>query len=426
MVDMNGTLTNAFFGLEEPKRFAGGDFLFVNSFGNVGAVDTGEGLVLFDLGLEMAGEKVFKAVRDFSKDQVRAIVLSHGHFDHAFGFGPFIEEILKNGWEMPHIIAHDNVPKRFQKYETLQEYHQWINRMQFSSIVRGKKGSLVSSATALEPTTLIKDGEPHKFTLGKYHFEVYPEWGETDDALWMFVPERKVIFAGDLCISSFPNVGNPYKVQRYPKHWALAMERMLAMEPEALLPGHGGLHEGKDRIASMLSITAKAMHFVHDEVARRMNQGKWFEQIYREMLAIYPDEFKNSEFLQPIYGDYRFAVHCAYRLYHGWYDSGNPTNLFPASREDIAKEIVELAGTGGVERMVARASQLLAEEKAQLALHVLDLVLDAGCLDATQQEAATKLKIKLLKKRASEESSFITKNIIENGARMLKEESKGG
>ena len=41
------------------------------------------------------------------------------------------------------------------------------------------------------------------------------------------------------------------------------------------------------------------MHFVHDEVVKRLNEGKGFEENYHEMLEIYPEKFKNHKYLSP-------------------------------------------------------------------------------------------------------------------------------
>ena len=209
--------------------------------------------------------------------------------------------------------------------------------MQFSSLV---KKSGVNAHEFLAPTIVIKDN--YQFTLGQYTFKLYHDKGETDDSIWLWIPEIKALFAGDLAQISYPNVGNPYKVQRYPKHWAIALEKMLEKKPNYLVLGHGKPITEKNQINNLLSITAEAMHFVHDEVVKRLNQGKWFEEIFHEMLDIYPEKFKVSSFLKPIYGCYRFAIHASYRLYHGWYDSGNPTDLFPSRSIDIAREFLKI------------------------------------------------------------------------------------
>jgi glyoxylase-like metal-dependent hydrolase (beta-lactamase superfamily II) len=51
---------------------------------------------------------------------------------------------------------------------------------------------------------------------GELTFEVSHCRGETDDACWVWCPERRVVCSGDLVINAVPNAGNPQKVQRYP------------------------------------------------------------------------------------------------------------------------------------------------------------------------------------------------------------------
>jgi len=407
-----------FFGLGkfERKPFADGMCYFIGAFGNVGVVKTDEGLILFDVALRLFGPQVFKEVREFSDKPVKYIILSHGHFDHCLGYSPFIEEAESKGWEKPQIIAHENLLRRFEKYRMLDKYQIWTYRQQFAS-VGVNQSNFEAVHDSPEPTIIIRGNENYEFKLGKYTFEVYHDRGETDDSLWMYFPEKKVLFTGDLMVCSYPNIGSPFRVQRYAKDWALAMEKMLEKNAEYLLPGHGPLFELKEDIRDVLSITAEAMNFIHDEVVKRLNEGKWFEEIYHEMIEIYPDKFKNHPHLRPLYGEYRFAIHDVYRLYHGWYDTGNPTDLFPAKSEEIAKELLIITDNSNY---FNRARELFEEGKNQLALHILDVVIKGSNESSEILLDACKLKVKILKKRAEEEMSFIAKNILMSSANQMK------
>ena len=405
----------------EIKPFADGICCYIGCFGNVGVVETDEGLILFDLAIRHFGRYIFRAVRDFSDKPLKYIIYSHGHFDHCFGYAPFIKEIKRKGWEMPQIIAHENLLKRFAKYRMLEEHQSWTYRQQFAS-VGVKQSDTLSIIERLDPTILIRNNENYEFKLGKYTFEIYHDKGETDDSIWMYFPEKKVLFTGDLFVSGFPNVGSPFRVQRYAKQWALANEKMMEKNADYLLPGHGRLIEGKEKIREVLSITAESMNFVHDEVVKRLNEGKWFEEIYHEMLDIFPEKFKNHRYLRPTYGDYRFAIHDVYRLYHGWYDSGNPTDLFPAKSDEIAKEFLKVANEG---KFLERAKQLVEEGKSQRALHVLDVIVKAN--DTANPETlleALKLKHKIVKQKAKEEKSFIAMNILNTNALQINTQLK--
>jgi alkyl sulfatase BDS1-like metallo-beta-lactamase superfamily hydrolase len=414
---------NDWFGWFPASTFEDNTCIFVPSMANTCVFDTKEGLVIFDVPIRQFAQKTFDEVRSYSNKPVKYIIYSHGHFDHAFGYGPFIEELKKKGWDMPEVIAHENCIRRFEKYEILGKYHDWINKQQFASVSGRGRSSVVSARETLDPTIILRGNESsYSFKLGGVNFELYHDKGETDDSIWLWVPEKKTICTGDLIVSSFPNIGNPFKVQRYPKDWAIAMENMREKDAEYLVPGHGRLIESKEKVKDVLSITAEVMHFVHDEVVKRLNEGKWFEQIYYEMLEIYPEKFKKHKILRGIYGCYRFAIHATYRLYHGWYDSGNPTDLFPSKTDDIAREILSLNSESVY---LEHANRLYSEGKLQLALHILDIIIKGSDeRNAKVLADALKLKLKILKEKIKVESSFITKNILEEGVRQIKTKLK--
>lgn len=401
------------FGIFPSVSFLNNTCHLIASMGNSGVFETKDGLVVFDTPLRQFARRVYEDIRSRTQKPVKYLIYSHGHLDHAFGYGPFMKEIKEKGWDEPQVIAHENIMNRFSKYKMLDKYHEWINQMQFASVGGSRQPVLVSSQETLRPTVLIKGNEgSYSFSLGDIDFEIYHDKGESDDSIWLWVPERRTICTGDLFISSFPNVGNPYKVQRYPKDWALALEKMIENDPEFLIPGHGRLIEGENNIYDALSITAEALLFVHDEVVNRLNEGKWFEQIYHEMLEIFPEKFKNRKMLQPIYGCYRFAIHATYRLYHGWYTTGNPTDLFPAKSHDIATELLKL---NNEENYLTHAQKLFDQGKLQLALHIIDvIILSQDTVRPNIYLEALVLKNKILKEKVKEESTFIAANIMDN------------
>ncbi len=316
---------------------------------------------------------------------------------------------------MPQVIAHENILYRFEKYRELDRYHSWINSQQFGNIP--KDG--VSAHDTLNPTIIIHGNNNFEFELGNYSFELYHDKGETDDCLWMFFPEKEVLFPGELVSNpTFPNIGNPFKVQRYPKQWAIAMEKMIEKDAEYLAPGHGPLIEGKTDVREALSIRLEVMHFLYDEVVKRLNEGKWFEEIYHEMLDIYPEKFKKYKYLTPSYGCYRFAIHAVYRLLNGWYATGNPTDLFPAKFKELAEEFLKI---NHEEKYLSHAENLFKQGKLQLALHILDVIIkESSSNNNNTLLEACSLKSRILNLKEKEETSFIAKNILRNGIREMK------
>jgi alkyl sulfatase BDS1-like metallo-beta-lactamase superfamily hydrolase len=257
-------------------------------------------------------------------------------------------------------------------------------------------------------------------TLGDLTLQLNHAMGETDDITWIHVPQRRAIFSGDLVIRSCPNIGNPLKPQRFEVEWAEALERMLALAPEVLGPGHGAVLRGEP-LADELRTTARALRFLHDEVVRRLNAGQGEEQIVREVRL--PEELARHPALAPVYGSPRFIVQATVRRYTGWYD-GNPSHLAPAPPTQIAAEVVGLAGA---EALLARAEALAHEGQDQLALHLLDFALDAnqdGGQDAALHRRALQLKSASLARLAEAETSFIARSILANAAERAAEDAR--
>jgi alkyl sulfatase BDS1-like metallo-beta-lactamase superfamily hydrolase len=163
----------------------------------------------------------------------------------------------------------------------------------------------------------------------------------------------------------------------------------------------------------MLLETARALRILHDEVVRRLNAAQTFEQIVNE--ADLPADLKAKSYLAPIYGCPSYTVQAIIREYAGWYDY-NPSHLHPSRTAEIAAEVVSLAG--GAEALLARAGELR-EENPQLALHLADYAIDGGGEEI--QSAAMAVKAELLEARAVEMESFISFNILNVGAQMIRE-----
>jgi alkyl sulfatase BDS1-like metallo-beta-lactamase superfamily hydrolase len=206
---------------------------------------------------------------------------------------------------------------------------------------------------------------------------------------------------------SCPNVGNPFKVQRYALEWAEALEAVAALSPGLMLPGHGGVITDARKVKDACLTVAGALRFLNDQVVAMLNEGKWQEEILRSFE--WPEEFEKSPYLAPVYGHPYFIVQALLRRYHGWFD-GNASHLFPSSGSEIAGEVLELAGSP--DRVLDRARALAQEGKTQLALHLVDFVLDGAAGPRTE---ALELKAECLNQLADPEKSFIARNIFLGG-----------
>ncbi len=385
---------------------------FLAGFGNTTIVLGTEGAAVVDPGLFTNGPRVVEELRRLTDLPVRYIVYTHGHYDHAFGTPALLDDAAARGHDAPDVVGHVNVARRFDRYARTAGHLAGTFDAQFAIWDR-HGGDVVRNARYVPPTVeyedrLVLDG------LGGQPLECRHGLGETDDHTWVWIPGPEVIVGGDFIVSSLPNAGTPFRVQRYVLEWAETLEEMASLEPVAIVSGHGGVF--REHGPDMLRTTARALRYLDDEVVRRLNEGQWHEQIVAEVEL--PDDLAASPYLQPLYGCTPFAVRDVLRRYTGWYD-GNPSMLFPSSRADVAHEVVGLVG--GTAPFLDRARTLAASgavEDVQRALHLVDFVLAHG--DDRIHEAHV-LKAELLDERAAAERSFVAHNILASAAVLERE-----
>src|SRR3954471_19170260 len=331
---------------------------FVSSFANVSAFATDDGLVLVDTGSQFLAREVHRQLREWSSSALHTAVYSHGHVDHVFGVPVFEEEARTNGWAPPRVLAHEALPHRFDRYILTAGYNAVINQRQF------QVPNLRWPTDYRYPDETYRDR--HDVTVGGRRFELHHARGETDDHTWTWLPDEKVLCCGDLFIWASPNAGNPQKVQRYPREWAMALREMVALGAETLLPGHGFPIVGAERVREALTDTAELLESLVEQTLAMMNEGARLDDILHTVRA--PEHLLAKPYLRPVYDEPEFVVRNLWRLYGGWYD-GNPATLKPAPDAAIALETAALAG--GALRLAARAEELAGEGDLRLACHLV-------------------------------------------------------
>jgi alkyl sulfatase BDS1-like metallo-beta-lactamase superfamily hydrolase len=92
-----------------------------------------------------------------------------------------------------------------------------------------------------------------------------------------------------------------------------------------------------------------------------------------------------------------------YRWYHGYFDD-NPAHLLPRPEKEVMGELYGLIGDSG--KVLKRVQELLDQDQAQLALEVLDVLIQVK----PENIEARKLRIELLKKLGAEDYCLMSRN----------------
>lgn len=374
-------------------------------FSNVAVVKTEDGDVLIDTGSshEVAQQRVFEKVRSWSKSPINTAIYTHGHVDHAYGLPIFIEEARQNASKGIEIIAHELVPARMDRYILTDGFNTIINERQFGETLEWPTDPIYPTKT-YEGKLIWK--------VGGVQFEATHARGETDDHTWIFLPEKRVIYAGDLFIWAAPNAGNPQKVQRYAHDWVRALRSMARCDAKVLLSGHGVPVYGESRVRDVLLDTAAYLEALHDQTVELMNEGASLDRLIQEVHP--PQDLAEKPYLQPIYDEPEFIVRNIHRCYAGWYNDV-PSELKPAPRSRRAKEIAELAG--GTAVLVSRAQVLAEEGDVRMACHLLDWAADAE----PESKEVHAIRAEIYAARAEQESSTVAKGIFRSASRDSRE-----
>ena len=272
----------------------GGDTAYLASryiVGNVSVFRTSDGLVMVDTGSPESASDILSEIRKWDESAIHTIVYTHGHMDHVCGAHLCDEEAVGKNRARPHVIAHANLPARFDRYQRSLAWNSKINQRQF------RRGDLSKGWPSEYRYPDETYHESLDIVVGGETFELYHGKGETDDHTWIWAPQRKVIHSGDFVIWAAPNSGNPQKVQRYTREWAVALRAMMEKPAEILIPGHGPAVMGADRIQTLLDDLASFLESMHDQTLALMNDGCTLDEVVAKVEA--PRDLLEKPYLRP-------------------------------------------------------------------------------------------------------------------------------
>ena len=192
-----------------------------NFISNAAFVVTPAGVVVIDaLGSPVLAERLLAEIGKVTRQPVTHVIVTHYHADHVYGLQTFKAagaRILAQRAAKDY-IGSDVAVKRLQ--DSRQTLAPWVD-----------------DKTVLVPADQWIDG-PIALTVGGVKIEVQPVGpAHTAEDLVVYLPQEKVLFAGDLVFRRrIPFVG-----QADSGRWIAALDALLVFDAAVVMPGHGPL-----------------------------------------------------------------------------------------------------------------------------------------------------------------------------------------
>lgn len=276
-------------------QLAEGVFLFrTEPYGDVGldgnsvAILSGDGVLVFDAnGTPAAAAAVRAEIRKLTDQPVRYLVLSHWHWDHWYG-----AEVYKDAWPGLQIVTQE------KGREMMLGPAQAFNRPGLETDLPGYVLSLekkVDAARKVVPPPpdlagLEKLLEDDRFFLDQkrrvrptapnltfrdrltlylgdreiqvLHFGRAVTPGDT----LLFLPREKILLSGDLLVNPVS-----FALSCYPTGWLSALERMEALDPALIVPGHGAPLHDKELLRATMEVFRELLGRGKDARARGLD-----------------------------------------------------------------------------------------------------------------------------------------------------------
>ena len=280
---------------------------------------------------------------------VRTIIYTHSHPDHRGGAGAFrdtVEEIIAFKARTEPLDGYGRIAAALNQRGEFQFGYELTDEENISQGIGPREGKAVGDGVYdFMPPTTVYDVDTTTRTIDGVTMELTAAPGETDDQLFVWLEEDKVMISGDNYYGCWPNLyairGTQY---RDIAQWIKTLEKILSYPAEALLPGHTAPLIGRDQILEVVGNFKNAIASVFDQTL--------------DCLGRY-------------YGTVEWSVKGIYNGYVGWFD-GDAAHLMPCPRREFSAAVLELAG--GPDKLLAKALSCLEKGESQLALELLELL----------------------------------------------------
>jgi alkyl sulfatase BDS1-like metallo-beta-lactamase superfamily hydrolase len=325
----------------------------------IGFARSKNGWILQDAGGSMEGAElalalVEKALGEKVRDNIVAVIYSHTHTDH-LGGGSLLagkDTTIIAPAEFEQSLVDDNlyagVPMSRRLFYQCGLYLNPDEKGRVSIGLSSNLGVRGSISYPMPNLFIEKDGTIEVDGL-KLTFVLAPNT-ETRAHMVTYFEDYKVLYLGDVGVGTIHNTytmrGAPVRDANYWGSVFYKLSNLFGDRAEAVYHGHGLPHFKSERkpggLKKYLLDNAAAYKFTNDQAMLLANKGLNIEEIGQRLEI--PEEISRTWYTRGHYGSYSFNARGTVQKYLGFYD-GNPVNLLPLDKRELAKKLVEYIGS---------------------------------------------------------------------------------
>ena len=318
---------------------------------------------------------IMRELEKITDKPVKTIIFTHGHPDHRGGSGAFretVEEVIAFAPQKPALKHYDRLEHILAQRGRFQHGYGLTDEEAVCQGIGIREGKETGHGKYdfLPPTTVYNQKSVER-TIDGVKLKLVSAMGETDDQIFVWLEDDRVICTGDNYYGCWPNLyairGTQYRDIAV---WIDSLDEILSYPAIALLPGHTKPLIGRELIQEQVQTFRDAIEYVLMQTLDCMDRGLSMSETVEAVRL--PERFTQKEYLGEFYGTVEWAVRSIYTGYLGWFD-GNPANLLPVSDREYRAALLEIVDEKRLQELIEKSME---QENYQLALQLLELTDD--------------------------------------------------
>jgi len=198
--------------------------------GNVGIIELEDKVLAVDAQYPGSAKKFREAIRNVTDKPVTHLLLTHVHGDHVWGNQVF---------EDTNIVSHERLKEKM----SMSLQNEWAPG-NLEKLLESYKEASPERWWLYEGLRIVLPSITFKTQYEIEGIKFIHTGGHSDCSSIVYVPEDRVVFAGDLLfVGRYPWAGDP---TANPTTWIAAFEAILDLEADKIVSGHGPLCNNKE------------------------------------------------------------------------------------------------------------------------------------------------------------------------------------